>query len=423
MSLGVCLAAIVVCIMLSAFFSASEMSFSSSNRMRLEASAEDGSSSARMALKVLEKYDDALSTILIGNNLVNISMSSLGSIAALLIAGNDKWTWLATIIVTILVIIFGETMPKIVAKKNANRFALRFAAPIRFLEIILKPVVWLVVGLVHIITAPLKGEAANDGEEAAVEELQSIIETAEDEAVIDEDRSELLQAALEFDEVSASEAMTARVDVIAIDIDDDWDDIIEIVESTSYSRLPVYEDGIDNVIGFLYLNHFLKARIDNPTPDIRSMLMEPLYVYKTIKLPQVLAELRRAKKHLAIVTDEYGGTLGVISMEDVLEQIVGEIWDETDEVEQEVIEKANGEYELDGDMSIADFQELIGYSEESFDCESETVGGWTLEMFGGFPKPGQGFTFDDVTVTVLEMDGLRVERILISKGQPLEVEE
>lgn len=418
MSIGLCIGAMIVCVMLSAFFSASEMSFSSANRMRLEAAAEDGSRAARTALTVLEKYDDALSTILIGNNLVNIAMSSLGSVAALLIAGNDSWAWLATVVVTTVVIIFGETMPKIVAKKNSNSFALKFAAPIRFLEIILKPFVWIVVGLVHLITAPMKGETAADSDEAAVEELQSIIETAEDEAVLDEDRSELLQAALEFEEVSASEAMTARVDVIAIDIEDDWDDIIEIVENTSYSRLPVYEDSIDNVIGFLYLNHFLKASIDTPKPDIRSMLMEPLYVYKTIKLPQVLAELRRAKKHLAIVTDEYGGTLGVISMEDVLEQIVGEIWDETDEVEQEVVERANGVYELDGDMSITDFQELVGHSEESFDCDSETVGGWTLEMFGGFPKPGQGFTFDNVKVQVLEMDGLRVERILVKKDAP-----
>lgn len=182
----------------------------------------------------------------------------------------------------------------------------------------------------------------------------------------------------------------------------------------------MYEDSIDNVIGFLYLNHFLKALTDEERPDIRSLLMEPLYVYKTIKLPQVLAEFRRAKKHLAIVTDEYGGTLGVISMEDVLEEIVGDIWDETDEVENEVVEKAEGEYELDGDMSISDFLELIGRSEESFECESDTVGGWTLEMFGGFPKEGDSFRFEDLTVTVLKMDGLRVDRVLVKRDPPKE---
>ena len=191
-------------------------------------------------------------------------------------------------------------------------------------------------------------------------------------------KRQLLKSALEFSELSASEAMTARVDVDAIDIDDDWDDIIAEIEGSTHSRLPVYEDSIDNIIGFLYLNHFLKALTDDPHPNIRAMLMEPLYVYKTIKLPQVLAELRHAKKHLAIVTDEYGGTLGVISLEDVLEQIVGEIWDETDEVETEVVEKAEGEYELDGDMTISDFLELVGLDEDDFECESDTVGGLSL---------------------------------------------
>ena len=394
------IAAYIVLICLSAFFSASEMCFSSANRMRLESAAEGGNRGAKIALKVMDKFDDSLSAILIGNNLVNIATSSIASVVVILIAG-DSWTWLSTVITTVLVIIFGETMPKIVAKKNANRIAPVFAYPVRLLTYILTPVIWIVVGLVRLITLPLKGEKTQEDDEAAVEELQSIIETAEDEDVLDENRSELLRSALDFSEVSASEAMTARVDVEAIDIDDDWEEILE-------------------VIGFLYLNHFLKALTDEERPDIRSLLMEPLYVYKTIKLPQVLAEFRRAKKHLAIVTDEYGGTLGVISMEDVLEEIVGDIWDETDEVENEVVEKAEGEYELDGDMSISDFLELIGRSEESFECESDTVGGWTLEMFGGFPKEGDSFRFEDLTVTVLKMDGLRVDRVLVKRDPPKE---
>ena len=235
--------------------------------------------------------------------------------------------------------------------------------------------------------------------------------------MLTEGRSELLKSALEFSELSASEAMTARVDVDAIDIDDDWDDIIAEIEGSTHSRLPVYEDSIDNIIGFLYLNHFLKALTDDPHPDIRAMLMEPLYVYKTIKLPQVLAELRHAKKHLAIVTDEYGGTLGVISLEDVLEQIVGEIWDETDEVETEVVEKAEGEYELDGDMTISDFLELVGLDEDDFECESDTVGGWAIEMFGRFPEPGESFDYDGLTVTILAMDKQRVDKVLVRRHE------
>lgn len=402
----------------SAFFSASEMAYSSANRMRLENAMEEGSRAARLAVKIEDRYDDALSAILIGNDLSNIAMSSIASVMAILIAG-EQWTWLAAVLVTLAVIVFGETMPKIVAKKNANRYALRFAYPIRALMLVLYPAVWLIVGLVRLLTKPLRGEREEDeGSDAAVEELQSIIETAEDEDVIDEDRSELLRSALDFSEISASEAMTARVDVVAIDIDDDWETILNTIERTPFSRLPVYEDSIDNIIGVLYLNHFLKALVDCEKPDIRALLMEPLYVYKTMKLPRVLSMLRKAKKHLAIVTDEYGGTLGVISMEDVLEQIVGDIWDETDEVEKEVVARPDGAYELDGDMSIPDFLELMEIPEDDFDFESETVGGWTTELCGAFPKEGQSIAYGDLTVTVLKMDGLRVERVLVKKNAP-----
>ena len=209
--------------------------------------------------------------------------------------------------------------------------------------------------------------------------------------------------------------MTARVDVQAIDIDDDWDDILAQIEDAPYSRLPVYEDSIDNIIGVLYLNHFLKAMTDDGHADIRKLLMPPCYVYKTMKLPAVLNQLRKARQHLAIVADEYGGMLGVLTMEDVLEQIVGDIWDETDIVEEEVVQRPSGEYELDGDMVIDDFRELLEIPEEDFDAESETVGGWTVEKYGSFPEPGTVFQTGDLKVTVLQMDGRRVEKILVER--------
>lgn len=405
------IAAAVACVLLSAFFSAAEMSLSSANRLRLESLRDSGSKAAGLAVKLIESFDNTLSAILIGNNFVNIALSSLGSLIAITAFG-EEYTPLATTIVTVTVIIFGETVPKIVAKKNANRLSSALAPFVRALAFVLFPLVWLVVKLVHLITAPMRGDEAVD-EDAAVEELQSIIETAEDEDVIDEERSELLQAALDFDEVSASEVMTARVDMQAIDIDDDWDEIVRTIENTTFSRLPVYQDSVDNIIGVLYLNHFFKARLDGGAGDLRALLMKPCFIYKTVKLPAVLEQLRRAKMHLAIVTDEYGGTLGLISMEDVLEQLVGEIWDETDEIESEVVERAGGELELDGDMVIGDFLELIGRDEDEFETDSATVGGWTLEMFGAFPAEGEGFTAEGLEVTVLKMDGLRVERVLV----------
>lgn len=418
-----CLAGLFLCIIGSNYFSSSEMAYSSCNRLRLESARDGGSKRAAIAVRIIDRFDDTLSAILIGNNLVNIAASSIGSVLVILIAGDDRYAWVSTVVITVLVIIFGETMPKIIAKNSANRIALSHAYFVRGLTIILMPLIWVVVGLTKLITSGFKGEEAGSDEEAAAMELSSIIETAEDEDVLDEDRSELVQAAIDFSDVMASEVMTARVDVVALDIDDDWNEQLATIDSAPYSRIPVYENSIDNVIGVLYLNHFLKALTDEKNPDIRSMLMPPCYVYKTMKMPAVLNELRRAKQHLAIVTDEYGGTLGVLSMEDVLEQLVGEIWDDTDEVEEEIVERPDGQYELDGDMVISDFLELVGIKEKDFDAESETVGGWTIEMFGAFPKPGDSFRYGNMSVTVLEMDGLRVEKVLVKILPPEEEQE
>jgi len=409
--------AAVACIVLSAFFSGAEMALSSANRIRLENLADDGKAGAALAVKILDRFDDALSAILIGNNFVNIALSSLGSVIAILAFG-EKYAWLSTVIVTVAVIILGETVPKIIAKKNANRMSLAVAPAVRALSVVLKPLTLLVVSLVHLITGPMRGEEAGDENDAAVEELQSIIETAEDEDVLDEDRSELLRSALDFDEISVSEVMTARVDIVAVDIKDSWEEIYAVACTSNYSRIPVYEGSIDNVVGILFLNRFFRAMVGKRRPSLRSMLMPPCYVYKTTKLPDVLQQLRKAKQHLAVVTDEYGGVCGIVTMEDVLEQIVGEIWDETDEVEEEIIERADGVWELDGDMSIGDFTELLGMSEDALESESATVGGWTLERFGAFPAAGDHFDWADLSVTVLKMDGLRVERVLVERAAP-----
>ena len=409
-------AGIVLCLIGSAFFSASEMAYSSCSALRLENLEEEGSRPAKTARYILDHFDDTLSTILIGNNLVNIASSSLASALLMLLLGTkagEQYAWASTAVMTVLVIICGETIPKITAKKNANRFALSFAYPVRVLMILLAPVVWIVVKLIHLLTLPFKGTEEEEDPEAAVEELQNIIETAEDEEVLDEERSELVRSAIDFSDIMASEVMTARVDVYAIDIEDDWEKILAQVDESPYSRLPVYQESIDNIIGVLYLNHFLKALTETDHTDIRSLLMPPVYIYKTMKLPDVLNRLRKAKQHLAIVSDEYGGTLGVVSMEDVMEQIVGEIWDETDTVEQEVIRRAENEFELDGDMVIADFLELVGIREEDFEAESETVGGWTVEMFGEFPKVGDSFSYQNFDLSVLSMDGRRVEKVLV----------
>ncbi len=417
--------ALIVCVALSAFFSGSEMSLSSANRLRLENAAEDGNRRAKSALALIDRFDQALGAILIGNNLVNVAASSLSSVIALSIAAQagiseGLCTTAATVIVTVAVIIFGETMPKIIAKKNASRMALSVAGPIRALSVLLRPLVWCATSLTTLITRALPSPEDTDAQEVAVEELQSIIETAEDEDVLDEDRSELLQAALDFGDTSASQVMTARVDMIAIDIDDPIQEILSIAEESAYSRLPVYEEDTDNIIGVLHLNTLYRALLEEETPDIRSLLIEPCFVYKTVKLPSVLEELRSRQRHLAIVTDEYGGTAGVITMEDVLEALVGDIWDETDEVEPEVVETSEGNWELDGDLPIGDFLEITELDEDAFDFESETVGGWVMEMLEGFADPGDVVTYENLTVTVLETDDKRVEKVRVIRSEETE---
>ena len=408
---------------LSAFFSGSEMALSSCNRLRMENLRDEGSKRAAAVVEILDHFDRAHSAILIGNNLVNIGASSLVSVLVILLSGSDKYTWVGTLLLTVIIIIFGETIPKITAKQSANRFSLRVAHPVRLLTILLTPVIWVVVGLNWLLTFWLKEEKEENGEEA-VEELHSIIETAEDEKVLDEDQSELLRSAIDFSDISAMDVMTARVDVIAIDIEDDWNEILSQIDKAPFSRLPVYEGSIDNIIGVLYLNRFLKVLTEEEKTDIRSLLMPPCYIYKTMKLPAVLNQLRRARQHLAIVTDEYGGTLGVLSMEDVLEQIVGDIWDDNDEVEPEVVKRTDNEYELDGSMMLYELEELLGLPEGSIEAESSTVGGWTLERFGGFPQVGDSFEWQSLRVTVLEMtDGRRVDKVLVKRTEKKEEKE
>ena len=399
------IAGIIVCLCLSAFFSASEMAYSSCNSMRLESIKDDkgkGWKKAATAMKIVENFDQALSAILIGNNLVNIAASSMSSVLVIIVmtaAGlnPDNYGWLSTLVITILVIIFGETMPKISAKRNATKIAMRNAPFVNFLMIVFKPIIWIVVKTIALITKPLKGEQDANQEES-VEELQSIIETAEDEGIIDEDDSNLMQAAIDFADKSAMDVMTARVDVCAIDIEDSWKDIKATIDSSIYSRIPVYEGTIDE---------------EEAPIDIRTLLMPPCYVYKTMKLPKVLNQLKGAKQHLAIVTDEYSGTLGVVSMEDVLEQIVGEIYDETDVVEPELVKHNDTEFEVDGGMPVADLLELAGINEDDFDADSNTVGGWTIESIGSFPNEGDSFTYRNMTIKVLKMDGMRVEKVMV----------
>jgi CBS domain containing-hemolysin-like protein len=407
---------LILCIFLSAFFSASEMALSSANRIRLENEAEEGSGRAKTALELTEDFDDSLSAILIGNNLVNIAASSIASVLVILLLGSDRYAWISTLALTVLIIIFGETIPKITAKQQATAFSLRCAPFVKLLRALLLPFIRLVVALVNLLTRGIE-EAEEDDEDEEIEELQTIIETAEDEGVLDSGETEMLIAAIDFNDISAYEVMTARVDIEAVDIDDDLKDIKKQIESTPYTRIPVYEDSIDNIIGVMHLNAFLRACARGEDFDIRDLLMPPVYVYKTTRLPLVLESFKDTQQHVAIVTDEYSGTLGLLTLEDVLEVIVGDIWDENDLIEEDIVQRSESEYELDGDLPISDFLELMEIDEDDFEFDSDTVGGWCMEMLEHFPVPGEKFEYEEegLTVTVLEAGERRVDKVLVKK--------
>ncbi|MBQ1466320.1 MAG: HlyC/CorC family transporter [Eubacteriaceae bacterium] len=400
---------IILFILFSAFFSGSETAFASANKLRLRRSAEDGGAADRLAADISENYDEALSAILFGNNLVNIAASSATTVLAMTLTGDETGVALATAIITVAIIIFGEIAPKIAASRISNAMCRAVAYPLKAVMVVTRPVVWLMDALLGLL-GRLWGSDTDPGS-VTEEELVTIIEMVEDEGVIDEEQSELLQSAIEFSDITAQEVITPRVDMVAIDIDDSFEDILDTVNSSPYSRIPVYQDTVDNIIGVLYLNRFYRQALDRDSFDIRDMLMDVLYIPKTLKLPNVLSQFRKKQQHLAVVTDEYGGTLGIITMEDVLEELVGEIWDETDTVEADIVHINDETYIASGDMSIYDFLEELGIDPDSFEGDYTTVGGWATEMLSTFPKKGDSFDYRGISVTVLEAEDRRVLKV------------
>lgn len=417
---------IFIMVLFSAFFSASEISFNASNKMRLKKSAEAGSKTAALAYKISENFTSALSAILIGNNLANIAASTAATVITMSLllrvgagSSDSLASLIATVVMTFIILIFGEIVPKIVAKNNADTTVLWFAYPIRILTYVLYPIVWLVMGLVKLLSK-IWGKDSEEGPTVTEEELSSIIDTVEEEGVIDEDKGDLLQSTLEFRDTTVEEIMTPRIDMLAFDIQDAPEEIRKIIEGSHFSRIPVYEDSIDDIIGILYLNHYYRQAIDTPvipTDTIRSMLMEPCFLHKTMKLPAALTVLRERKTHIAIIVDEFGGTLGIVTMEDILEELVGDIWDETDEIVPEFVKTGENTYEVSGDMNIDDFFSEIEYEPRDFECEYTTMGGWAIERLDADPHVGDSFTDEDEThtlyVVVSEMDDMRVTKLTI----------
>lgn len=408
---------IVAMIVCSAYFSASEIAFNASNKLRLRRAAESGETTAKVAYRISENFTLSLSAILIGNNLANIAVSTCTTLIVMqLFSGNDGLaSTIATAIVTVVILIFGEIVPKILAKQHADLVVRWVAIPTKILTLILMPIVFVVMLLIGGLRKLWGTDKEEDAPSVTEEELSTIIDTVEEEGVIDEDQSELLQSTLEFADITLERIMTHRVDVVAIDIDDDPKEIAATLrDPTQYSRLPVYEETIDNIIGVLTLTRYYKATLEDKNPDIRSILLPTCKLHKTMRLPAALERLREEKIHLAVVIDEFGGTLGIVTMEDILEELVGDIWDDTDVIEVDCRKVDENTFEVVGDMNLQDcFEEIDFEAPEDFSCEYTTIGGFAIENLNADPHVGDSFSYQNLVITVTEMDEELVTKLNI----------
>ncbi|MBQ1381300.1 MAG: HlyC/CorC family transporter, partial [Ruminococcus sp.] len=321
---------ILLLVLLSALFSAMETAFSFVNKIRMQQSAADGNRRAKNAQYIIEHFDNALTAILICNNVVNLGCSSIATVLCLNLFG-DIGSAVATGATTLLVLTFGEVIPKCLAKEHCDNFSLSTAGFLKMLMIVLTPLVFIFIKLKALA---LKIAGSQDDTPSVTEnELKYIVESIEEEGVLEESESEMVRSALDFDETTAEEILTPRVDVVFINIEDSPEKIKECILENRYSRIPVFENTTDNIIGILHTRDYLEALADGNVPDLKSLLQTPYFIFKSQQLSKILSHFKRTKVHMAIVTDEYGGTLGIVTMEDLLEEIVGEIWDEDEEIE------------------------------------------------------------------------------------------
>ena len=406
---------------MSAFFSSCEIAYSSVNKIKLKKKVSDGNKEATKAMEIVNNYSEVLSTILVGNNLVNIAVSSLATMVAVAYLGEEMGSLLATIVATIIVLIFGEILPKTFANKFSLKLTLIYVKPFKICRVIFFPITFLVTKFVKLISkiwTPKNIEVSEIDEE-----LNVITEELEEEGVIDEEDAELIISAIDFRDVTAHEIMIPRVDVFAIDIDDNQDDILKNEQIFRYSRVPVYEDTIDHVIGILNTTNLMKKILNGEQIDLRSMLTEPMYVHKTKHISNILTKFKATNQHLAIVADEFGGFMGILTIEDIVEELVGDIFDETDEVVLDYKELSENIYEVDGDMNIYDFFELVDYDDRDFESEYTTVGGWCTDILEKFPEVGDTFEFANFTVIITEVEGMRVGKIKVEVQEMIDEEE
>ncbi|MBR6444329.1 MAG: HlyC/CorC family transporter [Firmicutes bacterium] len=377
--------AIIVLVICSACFSASETAFTSLNRIRIKNMAADGNKRARMVLGLVDDYDKLLTTILIGNNIVNIVMTAVATVLFIDLYGRYGAT-VATVVITAVVLIFGEISPKSLAKESAEKFALTIAPLIRAFTVILTPVNFVFTGWKKLLTKIFRLENTQNFTE---DELITIVEEAETEGSIDNEQSELIQNAIEFNDLTAEEVMTPRVDITAVDLEDyKEEEVAELFRKTGYSRVPVYEHDLDNIVGIINQKDFHNY-IAGTGRDISDIIKPVVFVVESMKISQLLRKMQQIKTHIAVIVDEYGGTEGIVTMEDIVEELVGEIYDEHDAVvSQEIIPLQNGSYRVMGSANMSKILDYFGIDEE---LDVVTANGWAAMCLDKIPEVGDRF--------------------------------
>ena len=407
MSTTTCILIMAVCLLLSAYFSATETAFSSANSTRLKMLAEKGNKRAALACKLLEQYDKLLSTILIGNNIVNILMASIGTVLFVKHYG-DAGATLSTVVVTVVVLIFGEISPKSVAKDCAEKFAM-FSAPfLRVLIWLLIPVNWLFSLWKKLLA---KVFHLNSDSKMSQEELLMLVDEVQQDGSIDRDEGELLKNAIGFSEQEAQDILIHRVDLAALPVTAGKEEVAALFTQTKYSRLLVYDGSIDHILGTVHQKDFYVGCGVTDKP-LRDIIAPPVFALENEPIRLLLKKLQQAKTHVAVVVDEYGGTCGIVTMEDILEELVGEIWDEHDEEEVFIHKTSDDAYLVDAGM---DFEDFAAYFQLETDSEMVSVSGWVMEQCGQVPEAGDSFTFGGLQVTVTKVDNHRIEQIRVNR--------
>lgn len=400
-------------LLLSFFFSSAESVYSTVNKLRLEKDIADNKRNSKKIMHIAKNYENTVLNILLGNNFVNIALTALVTGIALAYdndhGGTGQYVAIFTAVLFITLVIFGEIIPKTLGVKFNYRLAYLYFYLYSFFNILFTPILFPFRLINKAITKKKMVLPDNDGIYTE-DELQLIVDEIEEHGLIDEETSDLVRNAIEFTETEAYEIMTPRVDVLSYNIDDDIKAVMKKQEIFTFSRIPVYKDTIDNIIGILSTKDLIKLTLSKKRINIRTLIKPPLFVHHTKNISQILTEFKQTKNHIAIVIDEYGGTEGIITMEDIVEEIIGEIWDESDEVDEPIVKKSEHHYIIDGGLNIEDFFELFELEEDE-DNDYDTVAGWCLEMLDRFAKVGDSFTYQNIRVKIIKIDGFVVEKI------------